>query len=552
MTTSTDADRSTTMNDAATATATTTPTLFGKIGKAFADVFGLGAMGPYGQLAMPATFAPSVTYGSTGARTYGGYPDLGEKNKKLIGTERYRTYDNLVANTDVVGAGVRLFLDLLAGADWDTKAAAPKPSSTAKAAGVAAKPVAPAGAGGTPTTPAPKAKTEDAPPEPTAEAKKYANLIRELLLSGTKTLWQSIVRYQGGYRFYDFRTSEITYARRDNGLIGVDDISPRPNHTITHWSVDRNGNVDGVVQLVPQTMEYVPLPRGKLVLTADNTVSSNPEGMGLLRHCIDPANRLQRYLELEGIGFETTLEGMPIGRAPYRKLKELEVSGAIPGFKSSDATKDLENLVENKVVTRKRGIVLESQPYTSVDQTPSNIPQFDLTVVKGEGQGQEDIAKAIERSMRYLAIILAVEHLLLGGDKGAYNLAKDKSDRLVALINSTLKELAAAFKRDVVIPLMKLNGWPVELAPDLVPSDVSQLDVDLATTALLRLAQAGDILGSPTKDKAADTVRRRAGLPERPAYDPAAILPPPPANPNDPLGPRTPRPGKPAAPPPAG
>lgn len=495
-----------------------------KAANSFGSVFTLGVMGPHGMMQIPQSFSPGDVLGSTGAKTYGGYPDLGERNKKLIGPDRYRTYDNKVATLAIVGSGVRLFLDLLAGAEWATKAPLP-PASTTPAAKAPPKPKKP----GDSLEPPKKA------PEPTPEAQRIADLVAELVLDGTATTWSTIIKYLGGYRYYDNRVAEVIYGRRANGYIGIADISPRPNHTITHWSVDLHGDVDGVVQLVPQIMEYVPLPRGKLVIIADNTVSSMPEGLGLLRHTIDSANRLERLLELEAIGYETTMEGMPIGYLPYQALNQLEASGQVAGFKAATYLAPVENAIKNKVVTRQRGVTLDSQPFLNPDKTLSAMKQFSIDVLRSSGNGQSEIDKAIERENRMIAVILGVEHLLLGGNKGAYNLAKDKSDRLVALINSTLKELAAALKRDVILPIMRMNGWDEALAPDLIPSDVSQLDVDGATAALLRLAQAGELIGSPTRDTVADVIRKRLGLPERPEIDPTDLLIKDPTSPDGPL-----------------
>lgn len=499
---------------------TAPPTFLQKAFGALGAVFGA-------TVEIPSTYSPTKVYGSTGSRTYGGTPDNRETNRKLIGTQRYTTYDNAVANTDVIGVGVRLFLNLLAGATWDAVPAKPPASeATAGDAGDA--------------------------DEPTPEAQLMADRIRELVLEGTATTWQTIMKWLGGFLYYDFRIAEAIYGRRKNGFIGLADLSPRPNQTIEQWSVTPAGEVLGVVQRNPQTQEYVAIPRGKLVVLADGTISSAPEGLGILRHTIEAAARIARLLDLETIGYETTMEGMPIGRAPYIALKKLEASGTIPGFKAADATAGIEAMVQNKVVTRQRGLMLDSEPFKDNSGNPSSVKQFDLEVVRGEGKGAADIDNAIQREKRFLAMVLSIEHLILGGERGAMNLAEEKNARLIALINNALAEIAAALKRDVVTVVMRLNGWPIELTPDLVPADVTKIDATVIAAVLRDLAQAGDMLGAPTPDKAPDEVRRAMGLSPRPKADPmaAALTPAPPTDPNAPPA----GPGKPGAkvePPPA-
>lgn len=494
-----------------------TMTTLSKAFSALGAVFGAS-------IEMPTTYPPSKVIGTNGARTYGGTPANGEINRKLIGVQRYVTFDSTVANDIVVAVGVRLFLALLSGAKWSS---------------VPAKPRAVEGGKG------------DAA-EPTPKAQYYADRIRELVLTGTRTTWSTIIKWLGGFIHYDYRLSEVTLERREDGAWGVMDIGPRPNHTIEQWVVGEHGVVIGVIQRDPQTQEWNAIPRAKLVYLADNAVTSTPEGCGILRHAIETSTRVARLLDLEAIGYETTMEGMPIGRVPYLALKKLEAAGTIPGFKAASATAEIESMVQNKVVTRQRGLMLDSEPYRNANGDPTSIPQYSLDVVRGEAKGAADINVAIQRDRRYLAILFGVEHLVLGGDKGAFNLAEDKNDRQVALVNNVAFEIAAALKRDVVIPVMRANGWPIELAPDLVPSDITKLDPSVIATVLRDLGVAGDMLGVPSEDKAADEVRGLMGISPRPKYDPVAAAAaaaitraPAPTDPNaDPNAP--PKPGAPA------
>ena len=63
--------------------------------------------------------APGKTVGAPGTAIYGGYIQEQEKNPAISSREeRYRTYSELMANTSIVAAGTRYFLNLVAKADW--------------------------------------------------------------------------------------------------------------------------------------------------------------------------------------------------------------------------------------------------------------------------------------------------------------------------------------------------------------------------------------------------------------------------------------------------
>jgi len=116
------------------------------------------------------------------------------------------------------------------------------------------------------------------------------------------------------------------------------------------------------------------------------------------------------------------------------------------------------------------------------------------------------------RKVRDLARVMGVESLLLGeSGAGSLAMAKDKSGNFYLIIDSTLKELTEQFEKDVVDPLMKLNGWPEELKPTLKVEKIQHKDVTELTQALADMAQAGAVLAPD--DPAINAIRDLLGLP---------------------------------------
>lgn len=63
--------------------------------------------------------APTDTAGAPGVAVHGGVIQVEEKNANLASREeRYKTYSEILANTSIVAAGTRYFLNLTAKAEW--------------------------------------------------------------------------------------------------------------------------------------------------------------------------------------------------------------------------------------------------------------------------------------------------------------------------------------------------------------------------------------------------------------------------------------------------
>src|SRR5882762_4372637 len=227
----------------------------------------------------PQRFSPYMEIGTSGTAIFGGRPMSRERNALVHGPQRWITYADLLANTSIVAAGVRYFLNIVAHAKWTVT-----------------------------------------PPDDKAESQAVADFIDSVINSMT-TPWRRVARRAAMYRFMGFGVQEWTAKRRkDDGKIGLDDIEARPSHTIERWQVDPGGSIDGVWQLSPQLGNYIYLPRAKLLYLVEDTLTDSPEGLGLFRHLIDPYLRLKKYLTLEGRGFERDLRGIPIGRIPYSAI----------------------------------------------------------------------------------------------------------------------------------------------------------------------------------------------------------------------------------------
>ena len=433
-----------------------------------------------------AAVKPTETIGTGGTAVYSGYLSSREGSADLNGTTRYKTYGEAIANVAIVGAGVRYFLNLIAGTGW-------------------------------------KAEPADDSPEAVALAEQVERMLfGGRLTGGMSTPWYRVVRKAALFRFHGHAELEWTAKVGDDGVVCFADIELRPQHTIERWDVDASGTLRGVWQRSPHDGREIYLPREKLVYLVDDSLTDSPDGVGLLRHIAEPVRVLKRFLQLEGWGYETNMHGTPVVRAPIAAMRKTMTEAQVTA-----AMAPLTAFLENHIRNPGLGLTLDSGTYanTSSDgsESPSSINHWGLDLLQGSGGQEGTIHVAIERINREIARVLGVEHLLLGSDKGSFALAKNKSDTFAQMVSGTLRELAWTFESDLLGPLWKLNGWDEKLIPRLKPDPVQLRDVEEIVNALATLAQAGQPLAPD--DTAGDEVRELIGLSRRPERAAGAMLP---------------------------
>lgn len=404
---------------------------------------------------------PTQTEGGPSYSVYSGYLQREEKNKDLAETRaRYILYSNFLANTLIVGAGVRYFLDLVAKAKWNAIPSDPDNDDAVEA----------------------------------------AEFMMEVL-EDTRTPWRRIVRRAAMYKFYGFSIQEWTAKKREDGRFGFLDIEPRAQQTIERWDTDRTGRVMGIVQRIPQDSFEAYIPRGKLVYVVDDSLTDSPEGLGIFRHMVDEINRLKRFEQLEGFGYETDMRGVPIGYAPLMDLQQKVDEGKLKASQAKSMIDSIRLFMEKHIKGASNGVILESEPYRDEgdNATPAgSAKKFSVELLDAGQMGHEAIGTAIERSYRMLAVLLGVEELLLGLDgTGSFAMSKNKTQKLFLLVQSTMRELEEQFQRDLVDVIWALNGLPDELKPKLEAENVQFKDIEEIAGALRDLASAGIVV---TKD----------------------------------------------------
>lgn len=445
-----------------------------------------------GEAIAKAVSPPSSPIGDTGQIHTGGWIISDDKLPALNGADRYRTFLNIIKDTSIASAGVRIFLNLISGAIWQAEA------------------------------PEGLSDNEQAVADHIAESV-------QAMMGEHKTSWQSIVRRIAMFRFMGFALMEWTAHKRDDGSIGIATVSPRPQRTISRWDLDDQGDVVGVWQL-DKNMREVYIPRERLIYAVDDILTESPEGVGLLRHLVRPSERLKAFEAIEQVGFENDLRGIPVAYGPYA---EIQKDASLTAAQKLRYKKPMTDFVTGHIRNKRTGLLLDSEVYRDrgEGQAPSATRKWAVELLRGESNAFEAMDNAIVRVQFEMARILGMEHLMMGADgSGSLAMSKSKVGTFYLTLMTTQAELVETVERDWRNPICEMNGWPKHLWPDLACEEIRDEDIEQITSALEKVARAGAMLDP--NDPVINEIRQIMGVspaPEyiEPALDDPAIVPAP-------------------------
>ena len=403
--------------------------------------------------------SPFNASGVTGLSIYNGFVQSGERNARLSGENRYRVYSDNLANISVVAASVRHFNALVADAKWSF---------------------------------------EDVTGEDTEQWTDLAYRVTE----DVDLSWRQVVKRSGMYRFYGFSLHEIVMERKPDGVILPQVISPRAQYTVHRWDLDpKTGLVRGIEQRNPIDGTFIYIPRQKLLYVVDDSLSTSPEGMGVFRHLVEPVTRLKSLQELEWIGFETDLRGVPTLKAPIAVLQAEVDAGRMDQSRMDAILQPYKDFMDNHIRGKSTGIIMDSAVYHSIDEAarPSTQPQWHVDLLRAGATSLPDLEKAIERIQRELGRIMGTEQLMLGEGSGSYALAKDKTYSFFREVDSALMDIGHASRRDVLGTTWDLNGHDRATIPKVITETTWVRDPEVIVKAVKEIKESGAVL-PPTSD----------------------------------------------------
>src|SRR3990167_7224097 len=110
---------------------------------------------------------------------------------------------------------------------------------------------------------------------------------------------------------FGYAPFEIVYQRDESGRITWRKFAFRGQDTLSRWEMDANGGLVGFWQQAPPTYQPTMIPIEKMVLYRIRVEKNNPEGRSMLRTAWIPYYYAKNIMQIEAIGVERDLAGLP-------------------------------------------------------------------------------------------------------------------------------------------------------------------------------------------------------------------------------------------------
>lgn len=277
-----------------------------------------------------------------------------------------------------------------------------------------------------------------------------------------------------------------------DGAFGWRKIALRGQDTLYRWEFDEFGGTKQMYQIAPPDFATRIIPIEKSLLFRTKSNRRNPEGRSILRNAYRAWWFKKRLEEIEGIGMERDLAGLPV-LTPPEEFEMLDPAN----LKQVDYAK---RLLRNIRHDEQEGIL---KPFG-----------WTLELLSTAGRRQFDTNTVIDRYDRRIAMSMLGQFIMLGmGNVGSFALSQTQQDLFMLAITGWLKAIADVFNRYAFPRLADLNQIPPELIPELRPAEVRQPQVKELGEFLAAVTQAGLLTQDPQLE---DHIRALAKLPLRP------------------------------------
>lgn len=343
----------------------------------------------------------------------------------------------------------------------------------------------------------------------TAKDREAAEFVKSCMDDMQQT-WIDTISEILSFLTYGWSFHEIVYKRRmgrtkdnrtsskyDDGLIGWMKLPIRSQETLYQWEYDDQDNLIGMTQMPPPDFGLITIPMNKAMLFRTRSRKDNPEGRSILRAAYRSWYFKRRIQEIEGIGIERDLAGLPVITTPEGMDiwdKDDEDMNAIRA--------GLEAMVKNIRRDSTEGLVLPFG-YT-----------FELTSTGGSRQF--DTNSIIARYDTKISQTVLADFIQLGHESvGSFALSSDKTNLFSMAICAFLDIICQTFNSQGIPALIDINGdhfAGVTDYPRLTHGDIEDVDLATVATFIKDMTSIGVIIPDESLE---DYVRQLGKLPKR-------------------------------------
>nr|DAF90096.1 MAG TPA: Portal protein [Siphoviridae sp. ctu061] len=332
----------------------------------------------------------------------------------------------------------------------------------------------------------------------------------ESCMGDMQSTWTDTISEILSFLVYGWSLHEIVYKRRmgksrnprtnskySDGLIGWQKLPIRSQDTLYKWEYDKHDNLVGMTQMPPPDYGFITIPMKKAMLFRTESAKDNPEGRSILRNAYRPWYFKRRIQEIEAIGIERDLAGLPVFHAP-------------DGTDIWDDT-DPDMVKINAALTKMVKSVRRDEYEGLV------LPHgFEFELVSTGGARQFDTNAIINRYDTKIAMTVLADFLMLGHNKvGSFALSSDKTELFSVAISAFLDVICETFNNQSIPALIDINGDHfngITDYPKMTHGEIEDVDMKSAGQFIKDMTGIGVIVPD---DGLEDYVREIGHLPER-------------------------------------
>lgn len=266
-------------------------------------------------------------------------------------------------------------------------------------------------------------------------------------------------------------------SRFTDGKIGWRKMPLRAQDSLKKWIIDDTGGIQGMVQQIKsdtgkQGEITIPIEKSLLFRTEHN--KNNPEGRSVFRNIYRSWHFKKRIEEIEGIGIERDLAGLPVLKAP----ENMDLWNPNDPL-ATVARTEAETIVRSIRRDEQEGVLL---PFG-----------WELTLLASAGKRNFDTTTVVGRYNNNIAMTMLADFIILGHNNryGSFALSSSKTHMFAMAIGGWLDAIAAVFNRYAIPRLLELNGMNTEQPPVLEFEDIELPDLAELGTYIYNLSRAG-------------------------------------------------------------
>jgi len=273
-----------------------------------------------------------------------------------------------------------------------------------------------------------------------------------------------------------FKKRTADNSKFPDGRIGWAKLPIRSQNSWNRWVYSESDpdKLIGMEQLAPNVNKSVIIPYEKSLLFRTKLYRNSPEGVSLLRTAYRPWYFKKKIEELEGIGIERDLAGLP----------SLTTPEGVDVWNKDDPDAvtlraNLERLISNVRRDKNEGLLLPFGYEFKLESTGSR-RQFDTNAI-------------INRLDQRIAMTMLADLILMGADKsGSFALADSKKQLLGSALEAQADNIANIINTIAIPKTIKMNTFEGYTDfPRLVRGEIETPDMVKLGDSMTKLAALG-------------------------------------------------------------